>query len=145
MRSLAVILLLFSSVFRTALTLECYEGNCGEIRALGLNDPCSDDAYPRLKNITCPSDATKCGKLVGYVNSTLFRSFDCSSPETDKFGIGCSDRTDETNAAAPDSVRGSIANVEVCLCDTPLCNTGSKKVFTTFLAVVLFSLSTLII
>jgi len=142
MRSLAVILLLFSSGLggTKSRNLECYEGNCGE--GLGLNGPCSDDAYPRLKKIACRSDATKCVKMVGYENSTPVQLFTCATPEMDKFGIGCSDRTDEANSR---SHSDRYANVEACLCDTPFCNTGSKKVFTTFLAVVLFSLSTLII
>jgi len=143
MRSLAVILLLFSSGFvAKSRGLECYDGACGMGTAFGLNGPCSDDAYPRLKNIACPTVATKCVKMVGYDNSRLFRWFTCAAPEWNKFGIGCSDRTDEAKAH---SHSDSFANVEVCLCDTPLCNAGSKKVFTTFLAVVLFSLSTLII
>merc|ERR1719507_134735 len=149
MRSLAVILLLFSSGLdgTKSRNLECYDGNCGENRRMGgfkFNDTCSDDAYPRLKKITCSSE---CLKIVGYDNSTLIRFFGCSKKRMkkingEKFGIGCSDGTDEAKA---DSHSDSFANVEVCLCDTPLCNTASKKVFTTFLAVVLFSLSTLII
>ena len=38
-----------------------------------------------------------------------------------------------------------MSDMEVCLCDTPLCNTASKKAFTTFLGFLFFFLLNIII
>ena len=53
-----------------------------------------------------------------------------------------------SGAGAPGRAKdpySNIDNVELCMCDTPLCNTASKKAFPTFIAFALFFLSTLIV
>ena len=37
-----------------------------------------------------------------------------------------------------------MSDMEICLCDTPLCNTASKKAFATFLGFLFFLLNTVI-
>merc|ERR1712116_17617 len=124
MRSLAVILLLFSS--GVLGDLECWLGGCGE-----EGGACSDDAYPSLQKTNCSSNL--CGKSTGYYNDKLQRYFGCAD---DSHGSnGCWDEADEEG----------YTDVENCVCDSPLCNTAaSKQAFATLFAFALFFLSTFI-
>merc|ERR1711990_368542 len=123
MRSLAVILLIFSS--GVLADFECWYGSCGTGDG---DDACADDTCPSLRNVTCASK--KCSKSTGYIGDSLIREFACAG-ESD--GLGCSE---------PD-MEGAT-DVELCVCDTNLCNGASKQAFASLFAFVLFFLAAVI-
>jgi len=80
--------------------------------------------------------------------------FDCAPAQAaTMLGIkdgGCADPQDviedilggQSNAGMG---MGQTSDMEMCLCDTSLCNTASKKAFTTFLGFLFFFLLNIII
>merc|ERR1712233_62612 len=118
--------------------LQCYQGMCAP-GSSGVS-PCSDDHTPSLHKITCPEGHTMCMKMTGLVsgyNETKMR-FGCAKPAAALLlGIkdgGCADPKEvieDLSASQPNAGMGAaldqMSNMEVCLCDTPLCNTASKK------------------
>merc|ERR1712130_8858 len=144
MGSLAVILLLFSS--GVLGDLECWMGGCGT-KGPGSEPDCSDDANPSLSKQQCPEKYKKCMKLTGYVESKPYRSFACVDGEwvLREMGVdpenGCYDITAKMNENP--RAEKKVKDAEVCLCNTPLCNTATKKTVAT--TIFLFFLSTLVI
>jgi len=142
MKSLAVILLLFSS----GDALQCYKGACFP----GIS-PCSDEMS--LQETTCPQ-GFMCMKMTGLVNSQEMKTFDCIQPNANaqQLGIedgGCADPKEFMEDLGVGSMGaaflGQMSDMEMCLCDTPLCNTASKKAFATFLGFLLFFLLNFVI
>merc|ERR1719391_354689 len=154
MRPLAVILLLFSSGStdnffhrlnqdtsqRTGVLgdLECWKGICPE--KFGTNVTCPDDANPSLSKEQCSDQDKKCFKVTGYFGSEPAWAFGCLS-EKDvlkqgyDFENGCSDVTDKIKEV---NKKEELRDFELCFCDTPLCNTATKK--TVAATIVLFFL-----
>jgi len=105
MRSLAVMLLLFSS----GDALQCYSGGCMAPQA-----PCSEEMSlgPNLQKTTC-SQGEMCFKQTALLNSQEKVMFGCVPAAK----AGCKDLKvmPEGHQTPSDS--------EMCLCDTDLCNT----------------------
>jgi len=137
-----VMLLLFSS----GDALQCYQGVCVPGR-------CPDDPTTSLQKITCPQGHTMCMKMTALISgykSPMMR-FDCAPALTaTMLGIkdgGCADPTDVMEDMGMDmgAAQNQMSDMEMCFCDTSLCNTASKKAFTTFLGFLFFFLLNIII
>merc|ERR1712226_1329967 len=135
MISLAVMWLLFSS----GDALKCYQWGCAP-GSSGLSPCYSSPAFlPTPQEITCPQGQTMCMKQTGLLNSEAMKIFGCVQPDAiaQQLGIengGCADPKEILMNAGSGVDTGGLpvdqmSDMEICLCDTPLCNTASKKAF----------------
>jgi len=151
-----VMLLLFSS----GDALQCYQGQCSP----GAS-PCSDEMS--LQKVTCPQGFTMCMKQTSLLNwrdeMHEMKTFGCAHPKdgpAEQLGIedgGCADPKEvlknllatQPNAGGPGGIGAALldqmSDMEMCLCDTSLCNAASKKAFATFFGFLFFFLLNIII
>jgi len=117
-----VVLLLFSS--GVLGELQCWEGLCYP----GMSEfpqGCPTDPSSSLTKTTCSMAALNstelCWSSVGYVNSSIEWYFGCE-PVPGWNSTGCSDIADADTGYY----------MEVCYCDTPLCNAPQTNLTTAF-------------
>merc|ERR1712226_203235 len=88
-------------------------------------------------------------KMTGLKNGDMGMGFGCAPALTAvMLGIKageCADPTEVLEALGMGAAQAQASDMEMCVCDTSLCNTASKKAFATFLGFLFFFLLNIVI